>query len=381
MGNNGFKQLPYSDELNIGYLSRLFDVTTNCYKFFWFQAILRKLREDRVRFTYDELINEMIADAWYMVVEYHLHLASSTDNLEEAVKYLSDVTHFPASEKRENILHYLENNDDKELLNYKKILTLNVPYRLQSPFLDEISVEKREWYRPEAVIYKINQQKRLLYYFEGFQQLSTTICLNDDWVPYLIRNREILMGWLQLNLIHYLQRRNPSVPGIADKLNAPLSRDIGRVRNYWKVIIEHRPEITDIYGHFNLAEESISVDHFVPWQYVAHDELWNLHPTTKSINSSKSNGLPDWDLYFQPLYELEYISYRMSRNDSEVGKAFANVAKYHLNNPDITGSLYCDGLTESQFGERLRNVIYPVYLSAKNNGFLTWKYEGESCRR
>ena len=36
-------QLPYSEELNIGYLSRLFDNTTNCYKFFWFQAILRKL--------------------------------------------------------------------------------------------------------------------------------------------------------------------------------------------------------------------------------------------------------------------------------------------------------------------------------------------------
>ena len=37
--------LPYSDELNIGYLSRLFDNTTNCYKFFWFQAIIRKLEK------------------------------------------------------------------------------------------------------------------------------------------------------------------------------------------------------------------------------------------------------------------------------------------------------------------------------------------------
>lgn len=57
-------QLPYSEELNIGYLSRLFDNTTNCYKFFWFQAILRKLDGVHCRFTFDELINEMIADAW-----------------------------------------------------------------------------------------------------------------------------------------------------------------------------------------------------------------------------------------------------------------------------------------------------------------------------
>ena len=50
-------QLPYSEELNIGYLSRLFDNTTNCYKFFWFQAILSKLDSEHSRFTFDELIN------------------------------------------------------------------------------------------------------------------------------------------------------------------------------------------------------------------------------------------------------------------------------------------------------------------------------------
>ena len=80
-------KLPYSDELNIGYLSRLFDNTSNCYKFFWFQAILHKLDSVHSRFSFDELLNEMIADAWYMVTEYHLRLGplGVTDNLEEAV--------------------------------------------------------------------------------------------------------------------------------------------------------------------------------------------------------------------------------------------------------------------------------------------------------
>ena len=35
--------LPYSDELHIEYLSRLFDNTSECYKFFWFKAILEKV--------------------------------------------------------------------------------------------------------------------------------------------------------------------------------------------------------------------------------------------------------------------------------------------------------------------------------------------------
>lgn len=61
-------QLPYSEELNIGYLSRLFDNTSNCYKFFWFQAILRKIENDVTSFTFEELINEMIAESYDLVI-------------------------------------------------------------------------------------------------------------------------------------------------------------------------------------------------------------------------------------------------------------------------------------------------------------------------
>ena len=367
-------QLPYDEKLNIGYLSRLFDDTSNCYKFFWFQAILRKLTEEVARFSYEELVNEMIADAWYMVIEYHLRLGpvGVRDNLEEAVKHIGRTMNFAASEKREVIINYLENSEDKELRSYKKELIKNVPYRIQSPFLDEIRLERGEWYRPKELAQKINQQRRLLYYYEAFQQLSTTIRINEDWIPYLVRNKEILTGWMQINLIHYLQRRNPSVPGIADKLSVPQARDIERVRKYWRLIIEATPGIRDIYGHIELSDEIISVDHFVPWQYVAHDELWNLHPTTRSINSSKSNGLPDWDMYFKPLCELEYTSYLLSKNNPVIADAFNGISKYHLNNEEIRRSLYCDGLSANDFGERLYNIIYPVYNAAHNNGFKNW---------
>ena len=99
-------QLPYSDELNIGYLSKLFENTSNCYKFFWFQAILEKVDSAKCRFTFDELINEMIADAWYMVTEYHLRLGplGVTDNLEEVVKYIHKNYGLISNTKRENII-------------------------------------------------------------------------------------------------------------------------------------------------------------------------------------------------------------------------------------------------------------------------------------
>ncbi len=369
-------QLPYTEELNIGQLSRLFDNTSNCYKFFWFQAILRKLDKGHNRFTFDELINEMITEAWYMVTEYHLRLGplGTTDNLEEVVKYIHENYGFISSEKREKILAFLQETDDKRIKKYKTDLTLNVPYRLQSPFYEDFT--NVSWNGSKKVLTDaINRQKRLMYYFILCSGLDTVIEIDSNWADYLCKHREILNGWTQLNLIHYLQNRNPSVPGIADKLEAPCARDIARVGKYWKLIVQIDPTIKDIYGDVSLVDTTISVDHFVPWQYVAHDELWNLHPTTRNINSSKNNSLPSWDRYFNALGDLEYRAYDLRGKNEAVAKEFAEIARYHLNNQEIRNQLYKEGLTKGEFIERLENVVKPVYESARMLGFKEWVYE------
>lgn len=370
-------QLPYSDELNIGYLSRLFDNTTNCYKFFWFQAILRKVDGNHCRFSFNELINEMIADAWYMVTEYHLRLGplGITDNLEEVVKYIHENYGFMSSEKRDKILEFLQSTEDKKIAKYKSDLTLNVPYRLQVPFYDEITIERSMWNgSKQNLTDEINRQRRLMYYFTLVSGLGTVIEVDGLWAEYLIKHKEILKGWTQLKLIKYLQNKNPSVPGIADKIETPAARDIERVRKYWKLIIQIDPSLRDIYGEIVLADENISVDHFVPWQYVAHDELWNLHPTTRSINSSKSNSLPSWTLYFNSLGELEYRAYELKSQNELVAHEFQKIAPYHLNNQEIRNQLYADGLDREVFIERLEHVIRPVYESAQTQGFKEWIY-------
>jgi len=372
-------QLPYSDELNIGYLSRLFDNTTNCYKFFWFQAILHKLDGEHTRFTFDELIDEMIADAWYMVTEYHLRLGpiGITDNLEEVVKYIHREYNFASSEKREKLIAFLRSTKDSKIGRYKSDLTLNVPYRLQVPFYDEIVIERSMWNGSKvALTSEINRQRRLMYYFASISGLGTVIEVDATWAEYLVKHKEILMAWTQLKLIQYLQNKNPSVPGIADKIEAPVARDIERVRKYWKLIIQIDPSIRDIYGNVDLSCENISVDHFVPWQYVAHDELWNLHPTTKSINSRKSNSLPNWSLYFDSLGEIEFRAYELKEKNESVAKEFEKIAPYHLNNQEIRNQLYSQGLDRSNFKQRLEHVIRPVYESAQTQGFKEWTYNG-----
>ncbi len=174
-------------------------------------------------------------------------------------------------------------------------------------------------------------------------------------------------------MILYLQRRNPSVPGIADKLYPPQERKLEKVKKYWRMIIALEG-VQEIYDEQLLTEKDISIDHFVPWSYVAHDELWNLSPTTKSINSSKSNHLPDWDTYFERLARLEYQSYQMMWKYDSVHKEFEKCAKEHINDMHVMGRLYREGLDFDAYAGELKTIILPVYQAARNCGFANWQY-------
>ena len=368
-------QLPYSEDLNIEHLGRLFDNTSECYKFFWFKAIITKVIHGKYELSYEELVDEMIANAWYMVTEYHLNLGPK-DTLESLVDLikLKNPT-MKSSEKKNTIIDFLKNTDDKEILSKKRILTYHVPYRLQAPFMKKL--KGKAWNVGEnELIAKINQENRLMYYFSALNGLSTRIVIQEDWAKYIKKNQEIIKGWLEYNMILYIQKRNPSVPGIADKLYPPQERKLEKIKKYWKLILTLEP-VREIYGEQMLTEKDISIDHFVPWSYVAHDEMWNLNPTTKSINSSKSNNLPDWKTYFDRLAKQEYQSYQLLWKYDAVHREFEKCAKEHINNEDIRYRVYREGLDFAQFARELESVILPVYQSAQNCGFNNWKYQGE----
>lgn len=367
-------QLPSSDnlEIEVQYLNHLFGKTSECYKFFWFQAILTKVLEGKDVITYEELVDEMIADAWYMVTEYHLNMGPK-DTLERLVRYIGGISNIKPSEKKEKVLDFLKHCEDKEIAEKKRTLTYHVPYRLQAPFIKEM--KGAAWNVSEGnLIARINQQKRLMYYFSELNGMQTKIYIQPEWVNYILKNQEILKGWLKYNMIMYLQKRNPSVPGISDKLKAPEERKLGKVQRYWKLLLEIGP-VREIYGDKIITEKDISIDHFVPWSYVAHDEFWNLHPTTRSINSSKSNNLPDWNTYFPLLAQIEYLSYEMLWKYDIIHNEFEKCAKEHLNNNEIQRKVYRKGLSFVEFTAALEEVLQPVYTSAKNCGFKNWIYE------
>lgn len=362
--------IPFDEKLNIGVLSKVFERKriSNCYKYFWFQAILENIVEDKVVFTYDEILNQMIEDAWYMVTEFKLRLGpcNTTDNLEEVVKYIHSKSNISSTAKRGSVIQYLKENTDPQIKKYKKCLIENVPYCMQSPFYSSIKNPG------QSKVYKINEQTHLLYYFVALEGIFSKFEINEEWVDYLIRNRTILLEWVRYNLIGYLQDRNPNVPGIVEKVQKPEKRDLRRVSDYWKTIIEIDPKIKEIYQKVSLKDKSISIDHFVPWQYLSHDELWNLSPTTKNINSMKGNQLPNLYEDFERLAELQHKALMMCNDYEIVRHKFKICLDYHVNSTEIRNSLYQPDIDLPSYRERLYNVIQPVYDSAKMGGFTEW---------
>lgn len=362
--------LPQNEKLSIQALSRVFSDMSESYKIFWFSGILDVIKTGRRSATYDEIINHMITDAWYMVSEYHLNLGPS-DTLEKLVLHTQQTSGLKSSATSQDILGYLSSCSDPVLTKYKNTLTLNVPYRFQAPFIPDF--KGAAWSRLSNVVNRVNTDTGVIYRFGQGVGLKRTIEISNKWQEYFAENQAIITGWLEYNLITYLQKRNPSVPGISNKLSPPAERKLDKAKKFWKSVIEYKP-ILNIYAEgtqwMNVSD--ISLDHFVPWSYVAHDELWNLVPTTKSLNSSKSNSLPNWERFFPLLAEVEFCSYQAIWESEMIHTIFDKCCAEHVNSSEAINGLYIPGITKVDFTAHLEEIIRPTYNSARNLGFGEW---------
>lgn len=65
----------YYNTLDIQGFTQMMKDPSYCYKFYWLEAIVNLISEGVTDTTFDAVINEMIANAWYSVVEFHVHLS------------------------------------------------------------------------------------------------------------------------------------------------------------------------------------------------------------------------------------------------------------------------------------------------------------------
>lgn len=366
-----YQSLPHHDALPLHCLVGTFakNRTTNSYKFYWFLALLKMIEEGTLSpekpVPLQAVFTKMIALSWHTVALYKLSLGTM-DKLGDNIQAFQKM--FPDTLTTDTAVVDIETKLLKEQSCQKKLtyLKANVPYRFLSTFfVEELKGAKAFNQKVIALCKeKFHTKKPPIYSFVG-QRIE----IHQEWFHYLKNNLKILQDFCYLNLINYLSRRNPNVPNISNKLFLPVEkRNLQPARNYWKKILKEQA-FKCIYSKELLTPENLSIDHFIPWSFVAHDMLWNLTPTFKEVNSSKSDKLPDFQAYFQDFSTQQFESFNILCAAKQQ-KALEDYAIAFNTRIDTIKSY-----SKDLFAEKLSQQVEPLFQIARNLGFQgNWKY-------
>lgn len=194
----------YYNTLDIEGFSRMMKDPSYCYKFYWLEAIVQLISEDRKEASYDEIINEMISNAWYSVLEFHVHLSGIwgdgeiKDSLEKAVLKLHKLSDLPSNASKIEIKNKIAKYD-KELHGEKMTLTQNVPYKALSGFANRYSEHidlNSSAGRMMAYYNRINGVESPLPYTFGDQKgLERKIIFHESWIQMIQDNMVAILGW------------------------------------------------------------------------------------------------------------------------------------------------------------------------------------------
>ncbi len=374
----------YYNALDIEGFSKMMSSPSYCYKFYWLEAIVQLISLNKVQATYDEIINTMICNAWYSVLEYHIHLSGIygqgiiKDSLEKAVIRLQELSDLTSNASTVEIYNMLEKySNDRYLLDYKKTLTFNVPYKALSGFanrgskkidLNSSATHMMSYYN------ELSATEILLpYTFDDSKGLQRTITFNDSWIQMIKDNTVNILGWIQLEKVKWLQNNNPEVPGLVYKLSATeeKTRKLNNARKLWDAVLEVKP-IVDVFKDELVNTKEYDLDHFIPWSFVMNDELWNLMPMDSSLNSTKSNNLPKWDLFFDKFASNQFALYESLYELPGIYKLYENCYRDNLHSIWANQELYRKGNTEKEFHDILDENMRPVYDSARRQGYKIW---------
>lgn len=358
--------LPDSPNLNIQALSVLFKNTSASYKYYWFLSLLDAVaRRGKPTVSADELTAGMIAKAWYPLNLFKLSFGIF-DSLGKVVADTMQATELSAktneSELREAILERMA--ADADFRRTVRQLQKCVPFKLLSPWTGSKSdaevVRASADFASTGVLYELIRERGTM-----------TVRVHDAWVPYLVANYTVLRDFAYWNLLGFVQQRNPLIPNIADKLvQSGVRASLANQKKFWDTAMHAGAAINCIYTGREMTPGGYDLDHFLPWSFIAHDQLWNLTPSDSSINSSKSDKLPILDCFLEKLVAQQQDAVRA------VLKKGCNLK--------VLDDFLSLGFTPQQMAqmefatlmESYTETFVPLEQIARNTGFEIWNYRG-----
>jgi hypothetical protein len=341
-------------------LWRIFNNTTNSYKYLFFISLLELLKTSEFKskkITYKELGSMMLAYAWYPKKYFRLSFGKQ-DQIDKFLEQLIFARKLmPIGTIYKKLL--LESSLDLE------ILLRYVPQRLiRDFFVDELFGKKDGLVDSLIVSLSSNGVNKLSMPLYRIDQKNQVIELDDDWIFFIKSNFAPIFEWSLWNWAKYLQKHNPNIPSILNKLMPPISREsLAKQKFMWDSLID-KSIIRCIYTN-EIIKKNYHLDHFLPWSFVAHNQLWNLIPTSPEINIVKSDSIPN-EQYVPALAKAHHMMLLESKKVIPEKKWCQEISIY-------TGILNVEHVIDLLDLEKLTNrylkTYNPLIEIATNNGF------------
>ena len=328
-------QLPYEYNINVPALSNIFANTTNSYKFLFFQALLLLFKNSHFKkdtFTFDELEEEIIEIARYPINVFKLNFGTQ-DKISENIQG-----------KSTNLMKY-------------------VPYRLLTPFFTNQLSGMKDGVKNKLIekLSNKNQQFNSVY-----KVIGNKVELYVEWAEYLKSHYAIIESWVFWHWVNYLQEKNPNAIALVNKLQKPSVRaSLSHQTKYWKTVLNHT-ELHCIFSNKPITKQDLSLDHFLPWSFIGHDQLWNLIPVSRSVNSSKSDNIPSMDSYLDKFVNMQLLGLDISHKNMSKRVWENQVDDFVLGlNVDFPDLLNQNEIIVRNY----REIIPPLANVAHNMGF------------
>lgn len=313
--------LPPDTSLDIGALAGIFNSTTNSYKLLFFISLLEEIEYLSSSNNPDPYINlkslciNLLRFGWYPYKFFNLSFGSQ-DKIGRTLGMLKFGLEESAVTNASTKIRLRAKIEEQFYDIEAGFLTRYVPYRILTSFF-RTELKGVPDARKNQLVAQLSEQSfetdsPVLY---RIVRNRSAIELNPKWYTYIRTNLTIVRGWALYQWANYLQSKNPNTPALIRKIEPPIKRkSLSEQAKFWNVVVEQWP-IHCIYSKVRLTPSSFALDHFLPWSFVCHDELWNLIPVCPRANSSKGRSLPD-DRFLDPFIEQQVFALSVHQKKS-----------------------------------------------------------------
>lgn len=362
--------LPSSSEVDAKLLGQVFDHATTAYKFLLFGSIFDAIgvepREDApIPLSLVEVAAGMLAWAYYPAAYFRLSLGA-VDKAQQLVRS-AKVPAAPRPNRdglRTRFMPVAE-RERGSLLRYVLARFLRPFFALELRGLPDWRVDKEtaaladSQFATRTPFYKFNDE---------------AMYVHPRWARYMARNRRVVTDWFLWNWCQYLVSRNLSVPSVSSKLLPVEKRNLTWQREYWEDAIS-KSRLHCPYSGNRLSRNNFALDHFLPWKFVAHDDIWNLTPAAPEANQAKSDRLPD-ECYVRQVAKLQHRAMQIAKVDHP--HRWKKARDQYLIGLRLESQQELD--LESRFVAHLALTISPLLRLAESQGFeCGWRHQGSTA--